>query len=114
MDLKAYYRRVREVEATLPEGDILVVSLKTGDGGKEGVRTELGRFEAARAVVEAWARLATEDETREWKDAQRASLEAQRENELKSQVRFRVLSDEEMRALRSAEPARKKGDKGGN
>ncbi len=63
MDLQVYYQSIRGVEATIPGEFAVIVSLNTKDGGREGVRSEVSRYIAARAVVENWARLATEEET---------------------------------------------------
>jgi hypothetical protein len=62
MDLRAYYGKVREIEATLPSPQVVVVSLKTPDGGKPGTLTEVPTPIAARMIVEGSARQATETE----------------------------------------------------
>ena len=36
MDLKEFFKRIREIEATIPEVYTLVVSMTTSDGGKAG------------------------------------------------------------------------------
>jgi hypothetical protein len=62
MDLRVYYRKIREVEATIPGTSTLVVSMDTPDGGKAGTITEVPRRVAAKMVVDGTAKLATEDE----------------------------------------------------
>lgn len=62
MDLRAYYRKIREVESTLPGPFVVVASLGTPDGGKPGVMTEVTRYIAARQIAEGRARLASEEE----------------------------------------------------
>jgi len=52
MDLREYFRKVRAVEATIREPLVWVVSLKTGDGGRKGVRSLVTRESAARFVVD--------------------------------------------------------------
>ncbi len=74
MDLKAYYQKIREIEGRLPE-PCVVVSVETSDGGKAGVKTEVSRQVAARMVVEGRARVANEEETREFVEQK---LEAKR------------------------------------
>lgn len=64
MDLRAYYRKVREVESGLPQGFVVVVSHETPDGGKPGVASEVTRHIAAREIAEGRSRLATEEEAR--------------------------------------------------
>ena len=62
MDLRAYYRKVREVESALPAPFVVVMSQETSDGGKPGVMSEVARLAAARQIAEGRARLATEEE----------------------------------------------------
>ncbi len=63
MDLRAYYRKVREAEAGLDGEHVVVVSLSTPEGGKAGVRTETPRLVAAKLIALGSARAATEEET---------------------------------------------------
>jgi hypothetical protein len=69
MDLRSYYTKVREAEATLTGDSVVVVSLVTSEGGKEGVRTEAPRKVAAKLIAEARARVATQDEAEEFRAA---------------------------------------------
>lgn len=62
MDLRVYYRKIREVEATIPGTSTAVVSLATPDGGKDGLITEVPRRVAAKMVVDGTAKLATDGE----------------------------------------------------
>ena len=62
MDLRNYYRKIREMEATMPEKFPVVTSLATEDGGREGVISEVSRYQAAKLMVEGKVRLATEQE----------------------------------------------------
>ena len=62
MDLRQFFKKIREVEASLVEHFPLVSSLETGDGGKPGVLSEVPRCQAARMIVEGKARLASEEE----------------------------------------------------
>jgi hypothetical protein len=71
MDLRAFYSKVRETEASLPSPQVVVVSLATPDGGKPGVLTEVPTPIAARMIVEGSARRAT--------DADAASFHEQHE-----------------------------------
>jgi hypothetical protein len=62
MDLRQFYKKIRDVEVAIPERFPFVVSLETADGGKPGVITEAPRYQAARMIVEGRARLASEEE----------------------------------------------------
>lgn len=75
MDLRAYYRKLREVEATIPENHVVLVSLATPEGGKPGVRTEAPRGVAAKMIAEGRARLASGEEAEEFRTANRQAKE---------------------------------------
>ena len=57
MDLRSYYKKVREAEATLKGDDIVLVSLATPEGGKPGVLTEAPRGVASKLIAEGRARV---------------------------------------------------------
>jgi len=100
MDLRAYYRKLREVEASLAEEYPVIVSQETPDGGKEGVRNEASRSVAARMIVEGKARLATEEEAAEYR---RELEEARRRAEraaAASRIQVTVIPEAELKALR--------------
>jgi hypothetical protein len=63
MDLKAYYKKVREVESGLSHPFVVVVSVETQDGGKAGVMTEVATLTAAKHIAEGRARVATAEES---------------------------------------------------
>ena len=66
MDLRAYYQKIREIEARIEEAFAIVVSLETGDGGKAGIATEVSRAIAAKMVVEGIVRMASPQEASEF------------------------------------------------
>lgn len=66
MDVKEYYRKVRGIESTIDGEFAVVVSNETADGGKAGRKTEVAKLQAAKLVAEGRARLATEEETRQY------------------------------------------------
>jgi hypothetical protein len=63
MDLRAYYKKVREIENQLPSPFVVVVSLETPEGGRPGVLTEVVRLSAAKQIAEGRARAATDEES---------------------------------------------------
>jgi hypothetical protein len=63
MDLRAYYKKVREIENTLSRPFAVVVSVETPDGGKAGVLTEVATLTAAKHMAEGRARAATTEES---------------------------------------------------
>jgi len=52
MNLREYYRKVRETESGIAEEFVTVVSRKTRDGGRSGAKTEVSRAVAARLLVD--------------------------------------------------------------
>ena len=67
MDLRAYYQKIRKIEADIPEPAAVIVSRATPEGGRVGVKTEVPRGLAARMVAEGRADLATPDEAAEFR-----------------------------------------------
>jgi hypothetical protein len=97
MNLKNYYAKVRELEASLADGDVLVVSEVTPDGGKAGVKTLVERRVAAQLVVEARARLASDEERAEWEFEEAERREDARRDELAQRIQVQVITDTEPR-----------------
>jgi len=75
MDLRAYYRRLREVEGAISEEHVVLVSNATPEGGKAGVRTEAPKAIAAKLIAEGRARLANPEEAEEFRSAIRLAKE---------------------------------------
>jgi len=117
MDLKAYYRKVREIEAAIQEPYVVVVSHETPDGGRAGARSEVSRGLAAQLIAQGKARLASQPETQAFRaeaDAARVQME---ENQLQRRVQLAVVSDESFRKLKEStsknSPDRQKSNSNG-
>ena len=101
MDIRLYFEKVKELEATLP-ASVLISSLATPDGGVPGTISELSRGYAARMIIDGKARLATEQEAVQYRDRiDRARAEAE-QAATAGRVQIAVLSEQEARALRAA------------
>lgn len=89
MDLKAYYKKIREIEEELEGEPVVLVSLRTAEGGKEGVYAEAPRNVAARMIAESRSRVASAEEA----EAYREELaERRRTYELEEEARrMRVM-----------------------
>jgi hypothetical protein len=57
MDLREYYRKIREQEQKIAEPFVTVVSLQTRDGGRPGRKTVVPRAVAAKMIVDGKAEL---------------------------------------------------------
>ena len=102
MDLRAYYQKLRQMEASIADEHVVVVSCETPDGGRAGVKTEVSRSVAAKLVVEGRARLANAEETA---GHQEAVAEAKRKAEQLAnagKLQLTVISEPELRALKGA------------
>lgn len=68
MDLRAYYQKIRKVEAEISEPYVVLVSRETPEGGKPGVKTDVPRSLAAKLIVEDQATLASPEETAQFRE----------------------------------------------
>jgi len=97
MDLKQYFRKVRQVEAGLIETFPLVVSLETPDGGKAGLVSEISREGAAKMIVEGRAMLASEEEKELYRQQQAQVKRAAEKAELAKRVQVAIISEHDLR-----------------
>jgi len=93
VDVKQYYRKLREIEATVTEQDVLVVSLETPDGGKAGRVTEVPRHVAAKMMLEGRAVLADEKSRRAYLELQTVARRAAHKAELARRVQVAIIAD---------------------
>lgn len=75
MDVKSYFRKIRELESSIADRFVVVVSRATVDGGQEGVVSEVPKYVGCQLVVEGRARLATPEEGEQYRTEQRAAYE---------------------------------------
>jgi hypothetical protein len=97
MDLRAYYRKVRAVEAELEGDDIVLASLATPEGGRDGVFTEAPRMVAAKLVAEGRARVADKAEAQSFREQLRLAKEKADQEEAARRVQVMVIPTHEIR-----------------
>lgn len=102
MDLKAFYQKIREVEASIEGEYPVVVSLATPDGGKEGTLTETPRGLAARMVVKGQARLASEEEAMEFRDLRAQAKRLAEQAAAASRLQLTVLTTADLNKLKGS------------
>ena len=102
MDMRVYYRKIREMEEQLNEDPVVVISLETPDGGKAGVPTEVSRRNGARLIVEGCARLASVEESASFRDSQREAKAAADEMDAARKLQFTVVPAGEMRSMKGS------------
>lgn len=76
MDLKAYYKKIRAMERSLPTPSVFIASLGTPDGGTAGVVTEVPAAIGARMMVDGIARVATDEEIARFQKQNEAGRQA--------------------------------------
>jgi hypothetical protein len=111
MDLKVYYQKVRQIEASLSVAHVVVVSQETPDGGRAGLRTEVPRLVAAKLIVEGRARLATMEEAAEHREQVAEAKRAVEQAALASRMQITVVSEADLRALKVAARNKESGEK---
>ena len=102
MDMRQFFQKIKEIEDLINLAEVILVSNKTDDGGKAGVKNEVKRSQAARMIAEGKARLATEDETKNFHECAAEAFKAGQDAMNSGKVQLAVLTDSEMKAIKSA------------
>jgi hypothetical protein len=107
MDLRDFFKRVREVEAAITVEFPIVVSHATPDGGKAGMVTETPRNVAAMLIAEARARLATPEEATAHKAAVQVAVERAEKSALADKIQVALVTDADLDGLRQKSKTKK-------
>ena len=91
MDLRQYYKKLHDLESRMTEEHVLVVSVDTGDGGKEGVITEASRRNACQLILEGRARRVEPKEEEEFRSKELAQRDEFRRMEAASKVQLQFV-----------------------
>ena len=102
MDLKVYYRKIRDVVAEIPDADVVMISRETPDGGRPGVATEVPRRLAAKLVVEGKARLANQEEVAEYRKMLQEANRKAEELAAANRIKVAIVSDSDLRSHRTS------------
>jgi hypothetical protein len=100
MDVRSYYKKVREAEATLTGEYMVMVSLATPEGGKDNVKTEVPKGIAAKLIAEGRSRVATAEEAKSFHDETQFALMQHQEEEAARRLQVMVIPSHEMRKLK--------------
>jgi hypothetical protein len=93
MDLKQYFRKLREIEASIAEPYVLISSLETADGGKPGVVSEVSRGIGAKLIAEGRAVLASDTEIRRFAEEQAAGKKAVEKAEFARRLQVAIIAE---------------------
>jgi hypothetical protein len=102
MDLRAYYRKIRGVEASIEVEFPVIRSLATDDGGNAGQLTEVSRAIAARMITDGIAELATAEEAREFRTRAEEARAQEEQRRRAAEIQFTILSEADLRTLQGA------------
>jgi hypothetical protein len=94
MDLRQYYKKLHELESKMPEAHVLVLSLDTGDGGKEGVITEVPRRNACQLILEGRARRVDQTEEALFRMDEKEKREEFQRAKVASRVQVQLVNGE--------------------
>jgi hypothetical protein len=102
MDLRVYYQKIRDTRASMPEKDVVVVSLETQEGGKAGIRTEVPKEVAAKMVVDGIAERASAEAAAEFRLAQAEAKESAERELAATKMPLSLIPTSELKRLREA------------
>ena len=91
MDLRQYYKKLHEMEAKMTEAHVLVVSVESGDGGREGVFTEVTRRNACQLILDGRAKLADPKEAEVFRSEEAEKREEFQRAKTVSRVQFQIV-----------------------
>jgi hypothetical protein len=101
MDVRQYYRKLREIESGIAEPYVLVTSLETSDGGRPGIVSEVSREHAAKLIVEGRVTVSTDAERKTHVAKQVADKKAFEKAEMARRLQVTIVSAPEETALKS-------------
>ena len=101
MEIRAYYQKLRQAEATLTEAHAVMVSLATPDGGRAGVLTETPKAVAAKLIVDGGARVATPEEAAEFREQMTKARLLAEQAAAASRIQVTVVSQSQEEAKKS-------------
>jgi hypothetical protein len=99
MDLRQYFKKIRDTEESIAEQFPLVVSVATSDGGQAGNITEVSRHEAAKAIAEGRATLASDEQKQAYLEREAARKQSADKAELSRRLQIAIVSESDLRSV---------------
>ena len=93
MDVRQFYKKVREVQSGIGEPFVYVTSLETSDGGRAGSVSEVSRELAARLLVEGKAARSSQAEIEVYRRTQQDARKAAERAELAKTIQVAVIRE---------------------
>lgn len=100
MNIRSFFEKLHEIEATIDTVSVVLVSQATPDGGIAGRVIEVARNVGARMLATGAARIATDLEAREYREKVARDIEQALAELEASRVRLTVTTDKLERAIR--------------
>src|SRR5437762_11027300 len=100
MDLRVYYKKIRETETSISEAFPVVVSQETPNGGKAGTKMEVPRRTAAKMIVDGTATLAMAEEAQSFRDEKAAAKQIADDAAAAARLQITLVGSDELSALR--------------
>ena len=104
MDLRVFYQKLRKVEQEIADPHVVGVSNETPDGGRAGQKSEVSRNMAARLVVEGKARLASPEESAEFRSVIEQGRQEAEQRALAQKIQVNVVSEADFRMIKAPPP----------
>lgn len=107
MDLKNYYRKIREIEAGIDGECAVIVSRETPQGGRPGLLVEAPRLVAARMIAEGTADLATAKQAEAFRHELREAHAEEERRRAAARIQVSVISEADARRITQKERSQK-------
>ena len=98
MNMKTYYKKLREIEASLPD-EVVLVSRDTPEGGRAGRFTEAPRHVAARLITEGVAERASESDSAAFVEQTRVQHTEELRKRAAASIQVSVITEDQARAI---------------
>ncbi len=102
MDLKAFFKKVRDIENSIVDLYTVIVSKETPEGGRAGVLTEVPKGIAAKLVAEDRAALAAAAEVKQFRDQMAEAQRQAQQAAASARLNLTVIPESDLDNLRSA------------
>jgi hypothetical protein len=106
MDLKQFFRKLRQIEADILAPFVVVVSKETPDGGKAGVLTEVSRATAAQLIAGGKAEIAVDEAVKVFREKAAEVKRLADQAVAASRIQVTVLTESDVKALKGGRPAK--------
>ena len=104
MDVRQYYRKLREIELGIAEPYVLVTSLETSDGGRPGIISEVSREQAAKLILEGRVVFSGDAEAKAFLEKRIADRKAIEKADSARRLQVTIVSAPEEKDVKTATP----------